>query len=153
MTDSPREAFIELPTRESLAGEPESNDNFGFVPNMGRLIRAHPRIARRFHGLFSEIMFGEALWAELRPQGVDVCVLSPGFTPTEYQRNAGMGEVEPITGWTSAEQVVDACLRRLGQGPSVVPGWRNRVIVNLMRLLPRSTQAKLTWKVNHPARR
>jgi short-subunit dehydrogenase len=32
------------------------------------------------------LMFGEALWAELRPHGVDVCVLSPGFTPTEYQR-------------------------------------------------------------------
>jgi alkylhydroperoxidase/carboxymuconolactone decarboxylase family protein YurZ len=59
VTDSPREAFIELPSRESLAGEPEGNYNFGFVPNMGRLIRAHPRLARRFHKLFSEIMFGE----------------------------------------------------------------------------------------------
>jgi short-subunit dehydrogenase len=37
------------------------------------------------------LMFGEALWAELRPHGVDVCVLSPGFTPTEYQLKAGMG--------------------------------------------------------------
>jgi len=99
------------------------------------------------------LFFGEALWAELGPHGVDVCVLSPGFTPTEYQRNAGMGEVKPITGWTSPEQVVEACLRRLGHGPSVVPGWRNRVIVNLMRILPRSAQAKLTYRVNNPAHR
>jgi len=99
------------------------------------------------------LMFGEALWAELRPHGVDVCVLSPGFTPTEYQARAGMGEVNPITGWTSAEQVVEACLRRLGRGPSVVPGWRNRVIVNLMRVLPRSAQARLTHRVNNPERR
>ena len=99
------------------------------------------------------LMFGEALWAELRPLGVDVCVLSPGFTPTEYQRKAGMGEINPITGWTSPEQVVEACLRRLGRGPSVVPGWRNRVIVALMRVLPRSAQAKLTYRVNHPANR
>jgi short-subunit dehydrogenase len=99
------------------------------------------------------LMFGEALWAELRPQGVDVCVLSPGFTPTEYQARAGMGKVNPITGWTSAEQVVEACLRRLGRGPSVVPGWRNRAIVGLMRLLPRSAQAMLTYRVNHPKHR
>jgi short-subunit dehydrogenase len=99
------------------------------------------------------LMFGEALWAELRPRGVDVCVLSPGFTPTEYQANAGMGEVKPITGWTTADQVVDACLGRLGHGPSVVPGWRNRAIVALMRVLPRSAQAMLTYRVNHPSKR
>jgi short-subunit dehydrogenase len=99
------------------------------------------------------LMFGEALWAELRPRSVDVCVLSPGFTPTEYQVKAGMGKIEPITGWTTAEQVVEACLRRLGRGPSVVPGWRNRAIVALMRLLPRSTQAMLTYRVNHPSHR
>jgi short-subunit dehydrogenase len=99
------------------------------------------------------LMFGEALWAELRPHGVDVCVLSPGFTPTEYQVKAGMGKVEPITGWTTAEQVVEACLQRLGRGPSVVPGWRNRAIIALMRVLPRSGQAMLTYRVNNPANR
>lgn len=99
------------------------------------------------------LMFGEALWAELRPHGIDVCVLSPGFTPTEYQARAGMGEVNPITGWTSSEQVVEACLDRLGRGPSVVPGWRNRLIVNMMRILPRSAQAMLTYRVNNPSHR
>jgi alkylhydroperoxidase/carboxymuconolactone decarboxylase family protein YurZ len=58
MTDSPREAFIELPSRESLAGaESRGGYNFGFVANMGRLLRAHPRIGPRFVGLFAEIMF------------------------------------------------------------------------------------------------
>jgi alkylhydroperoxidase/carboxymuconolactone decarboxylase family protein YurZ len=58
MTDSPRDAFIELPSRESLAGaENRGGYNFGFVANMGRLIRAHPRIGPRFGALFAEIMF------------------------------------------------------------------------------------------------
>jgi hypothetical protein len=35
----------------------------------------------------------------------------------------------------------------------MVPGWRNRVIINLMRVLPRSAQAKLTYRVNSPAAR
>ena len=57
-SDTLREAFIDLPSRESFADQPEGQYNFGFVTNMGRLLRAHPRIARRFLGLFSEVMFG-----------------------------------------------------------------------------------------------
>lgn len=99
------------------------------------------------------LMFGEALWAELSEHGIDVIVLSPGFTPTEYQQKAGMGEPEPITGWTSSEQVVSASLRRLGRASSVVPGWRNRVVIALMRILTRRAAARLTYRVNKPAGR
>jgi alkylhydroperoxidase/carboxymuconolactone decarboxylase family protein YurZ len=56
-TDTPRDAFIELPPREAFAGEPKGGYNFGFVANMGRLLRAHPRIGPRFIALFAEIMF------------------------------------------------------------------------------------------------
>ena len=99
------------------------------------------------------LMFGEALWAELSEHGIDVIVLSPGFTPTEYQKKAGMGAPEPMTGWTSPEQVVDASLRRLGRASSVVPGWRNRVVIFLMRILTRRAAARLTYRVNNPAGR
>jgi alkylhydroperoxidase/carboxymuconolactone decarboxylase family protein YurZ len=58
-TSTPRDAFIELPARESIT-EP-GGYNFGFVANMGRLLRAHPTIGRRFLGLFAEVMFGP--WA------------------------------------------------------------------------------------------
>jgi alkylhydroperoxidase/carboxymuconolactone decarboxylase family protein YurZ len=57
-TDAPREAFITLPSRDTIASEPPGGYNFGFVPNMGRLLRAHPAIGRRFIALFAEIMFG-----------------------------------------------------------------------------------------------
>jgi alkylhydroperoxidase/carboxymuconolactone decarboxylase family protein YurZ len=56
-SDSPREAFIDLPPREAFGAQTEGQYNFGFVTNMGRLLRAHPRIARRFMGIFGEIMF------------------------------------------------------------------------------------------------
>jgi len=56
-SDAPREAFIELPPDEAFQGQSEGNYNFGFVSNMGKLLRAHPRIGRRFLGLFGEIMF------------------------------------------------------------------------------------------------
>lgn len=96
------------------------------------------------------LMFGEALWAELGPRGIDVIVLSPGFTPTEYQVKAGMGNPKPVTGWTTPAEVVEAALQQLGRRPSVVPGWRNRLIILLMRVLTRSGAARLTYKVNNP---
>ena len=57
--DEPRDAFIELPARETLQLPPPGAGgyNFGFVANMGRLLRAHPRIGPRFQALFGEIMF------------------------------------------------------------------------------------------------
>ena len=54
--ESPSDAFIELPPREAFADE-RHGYNFGFVANMGRLLRAHPRIGPRFIALFGEIMF------------------------------------------------------------------------------------------------
>jgi alkylhydroperoxidase/carboxymuconolactone decarboxylase family protein YurZ len=57
-SDTPREAFIELPSREEIAPQTKGHPyDFGFVANMGRLIRAHPRIGARFGALFAEIMF------------------------------------------------------------------------------------------------
>jgi alkylhydroperoxidase/carboxymuconolactone decarboxylase family protein YurZ len=56
-SEAPRDAFIELPSRESFASQHPGGYNFGFVANMGRLLRAHPRIGPRFIALFGEIMF------------------------------------------------------------------------------------------------
>jgi alkylhydroperoxidase/carboxymuconolactone decarboxylase family protein YurZ len=57
-SDSPRQAFIELPSREAIGPQMTGHPyDFGFVANMGRLIRAHPRIGARFGALFAEIMF------------------------------------------------------------------------------------------------
>ena len=57
--DTPRDAFIELPARDSIKPPPAGAGgyNFGFVANMGRLLRAHTRIGPRFQALFGEIMF------------------------------------------------------------------------------------------------
>jgi alkylhydroperoxidase/carboxymuconolactone decarboxylase family protein YurZ len=55
----PRDAFIELLERDAIQLPPPGAGgyNFGFVANMGRLLRTHPRIGPRFQALFGEIMF------------------------------------------------------------------------------------------------
>jgi hypothetical protein len=79
--------------------------------------------------------FGEALWAELRGSGIDVLVLEPGPTATEFQEVAG---AIPHPG-ESPDRVVALALERLGRQPSVLYGWWNWLRGNAgARLLPRS---------------
>lgn len=71
---------------------------------------------------------GEALWAELRPSNIDVLVLEPGSTETEFQEVAG--EI-PHSG-QNVDEVAALGLRSLGQQPSVIAGWRNWIRANLI---------------------
>ena len=74
-----------------------------------------------------DLMFGESLFVELRGEGIDVLVLEPGSTVTEFQEVAG--EISH-TGQTPAE-VVEAALEALGRQPSVISGWMNWLRANL----------------------
>lgn len=79
--------------------------------------------------------FGEALWAELRGSGIDVLVLEPGSTTTEFHEVAG--EL-PHSG-ASADAVVRTAFDHLGQQPSVIHGWFNWLRASAAaRLAPRS---------------
>lgn len=78
---------------------------------------------------------GEALWAELRGTGVDVLVVEPGTTATEFHQVAG----ELPHGGQSPDEVVAIALERLGRQPSVATRWSHWLRGNAgMRLLPRS---------------
>ncbi len=79
-------------------------------------------------------ILGESLWGELRAANVDVTVLEPGATESEFHTVAGQlshpGERVDI--------VVRAGLEALGQQPSVLVGWYNWLRANLAtRLLTR----------------
>jgi hypothetical protein len=79
--------------------------------------------------------FGEALWSELRGSGLDVLVLEPGSTSTEFHDVAG--EL-PHSG-VPAAAVVRTALDHLGQQPSVIHGWFNWLRANAaVRLAPRA---------------
>jgi short-subunit dehydrogenase len=79
-------------------------------------------------------LLGEALWAEMRGTGVDVLVLEPGPTESEFRDVAGeLREVgEP------AANVVEVAFDALGRQPSVISGWFNWLRANGIRLAPRS---------------
>lgn len=85
---------------------------------------------------------GEALWAELRASNIDVAVLEPGSTETEFQEIAG----EIIHAGHDADEVARRGLRALGEQPSVVAGWYNWIVVNAAsRLLTRPILALVAY--------
>jgi uncharacterized protein len=90
-----------------------------------------------------DLWFGEALWAELQGSGVDVLVVQPGPTDTEFQQVAGE---TPHAGEPPA-QVVGVALNALGNQPSVISGWFNWLRANSIRLVPRSVVALTAGRV------
>jgi short-subunit dehydrogenase len=76
--------------------------------------------------------FSEALWFELKRQGVDVLALCPGSLQTEFAAKAGT----TMRG-TPAAPVVARALRALGRKVSVIPGAGNVVASLIGRLLTR----------------
>jgi short-subunit dehydrogenase len=89
------------------------------------------------------LLFGEALWAEFRGTGVDILVLEPGPTESEFREVAG----ETRAVGEPAANVVALAFERLGQQPSVISGWFNWLRANTTRVAPRSTVALLAEQV------
>jgi uncharacterized protein len=92
------------------------------------------------------LSFTEALHSELKPLGVRVAVLCPGPVPTEFAERAGIsgGRLGPRILTQSADDVAAAGYRGLMDGyRTVVPGFINKMITVLIRLIPRRLVLKV----------
>jgi short-subunit dehydrogenase len=77
--------------------------------------------------------------AELRPFGVQVQALCPGFTRSEFHRRMGTsGKGVHLIGWLDATRVVRDSLRQLDRrgGPVCVPALRYKAAAFLLRRIP-----------------
>ena len=107
------------------------------------------RQALPLHGVYAatkafDLLFGEALYVEQKQHGIDVLVVEPGSTETEFQQVAG----EIAHDGASPEEVVDAALDALGRQPSVIAGWFDWLRSNAAgRLVPRSLAAYVAHDV------
>src|SRR5213083_880884 len=85
--------------------------------------------------------FSEALRAELRGTGVNVCALCPGPVVKEFQQVAkrpdGRPEIGPEFLVVPVERVVRDAIRRLeADKPIVIPGFAMKLVMLLARLMP-----------------
>ncbi|PZF91217.1 SDR family NAD(P)-dependent oxidoreductase [Micromonospora deserti] len=83
--------------------------------------------------------FSESVGQSVRPYGVRVMALCPGYTRTEFHARAGINMSKtPEWMWLRAEDVVDEALRDLRKGKLVsVPAWRYKLAVAGLRHAPR----------------
>ena len=79
--------------------------------------------------------FSQALHREVRPRGVNVMALCPGFTRTEFHRRGGYDTARiPAFMWLSADRVVATAWRDAARGKSVsVPGVRYKLLRLFLR--------------------
>lgn len=84
------------------------------------------------------INFSQAAARSTLPRNVAVMALCPGFTRTEFHESAAMN-MTAVPGflWMDADAVVAAAMRDWGRRRALsVPGWHNKAIVAVGRLLP-----------------
>lgn len=100
-------------------------------------LQGAPHLATYSASKAFNIMLAEALWDELREQGIDVSVCCSGAVPTPgYEQFSDRN----APGMLPAAEVVRRTLDALGRGPRFVPGAVNSLVALLMsRLLPRKT--------------
>jgi short-subunit dehydrogenase len=84
--------------------------------------------------------FSVSIAYSVRPYGVRVVALCPGYTRTEFHGRAAINMSKaPQWLWLSADEVVRAGLSDLRRGKVVsVPNWKYKTAVFALRHLPRS---------------
>jgi short-subunit dehydrogenase len=91
-----------------------------------------------------DLVFVDALWAELRAHGVDVLAVQPGSTRTPGWQSSQPPELQgPGPHVMEPEQVVAEALAALGVEPSIIPGEQNRQGAALLAGMPRRQAIEL----------
>lgn len=99
-----------------------------------------------------DVVFTEALWAELHPQGVDVLSLVLGETDTpalrriRVERGFADDPNAPLPGVATVDQVVEDALAHLAHGPSWIVGEQTRAGLQMLGGLPRNEAVGLMMK-------
>lgn len=97
------------------------------------------------------LSLSEALYVECQPDHVTVTCLCPGPTATGFSAEAGMGgSLLFKLGKMDAATVARAAHDGFRRGRAmVVPGWRNKLGVQALRVSPRAVVRRLVARLQH----
>lgn len=93
------------------------------------------------------VLLAEALYHELKPQGVAVLACCAGMTDTPTFWSANPKVSGGFPGVMTPRAVADHAIKKLGKEPICIPGWKNRLSYFLLtRLFPRKFAGQLVAK-------
>jgi uncharacterized protein len=123
----------------------------GAIVNVSSLAAYQPAPMSATYGATKSFVhsFTHAIREEARGRGVQVLLVCPGYTHTEFHDRAGLGPTGvPEFAWQSAQTVVDAALRALDRGRSVsIPGALNQVAAALSSTAPAGVTRRVAGAV------
>lgn len=92
--------------------------------------------------------FSSALNNELKNENIQVSVICPGITQTEFRRRAGIADKKE-SGMTAAK-VAEIAFREMMRGKHIiVPGWQNKIFVFAAKHLPSESFAAVMRFINN----
>ncbi len=80
--------------------------------------------------------FGASLYAELRPKGIDVTVLSPGLTNTPMTAENGIDWSKTPLQASSPALVAQTAVNALGKKLIAIPGFKNKIMGAMAKHTP-----------------
>jgi short-subunit dehydrogenase len=115
----------------------------GFVPG--------PFMATYYASKAYVLNFTEALAHELRGTGVTATVLCPGTTATEFAHVAGVENAAMFNSSADAASVALYGYRSMLKGKTIaIPGVKNKLSLESLRVSPRSVMRVLAGYLNKP---
>lgn len=97
------------------------------------------------------LYFSEALWAEYKDKGITVTCLCPGATESNFHQRANANP-DKLKSLEPAEKVAKLGLKAFLKGrPTVISGFKNYLLANTIRFVPRKRVAQVTAGMFRPA--
>lgn len=123
----------------------------GGVLNVGSIAayQAGPNMSVYYASKAYVLSFTEGLREELAGTGLHVTCLEPGPTESSFGEDSGMGELHMFSSSAmSAEAVAKTGYEGYRKNKdTVIPGWKNRLMVTSTGFLPRFATRKLVGKL------
>ncbi len=92
------------------------------------------------------LSFSYALAEEASHYGVEVSVACPGTTASNFGSAAGVNHTVAFSKTMSSAEVAKIIYQKLMAGKKlIITGWKNKLLVALLRYLPRSWAAKINY--------
>lgn len=111
---------------------------------------AGPKMATYYASKSYVLSFTEAIYEELKGTGIKVSCLCPGPVSTGFQDKAGIRKKESAKkALMTPKKVAEIAYRDFKKGKLIIsPGFKNKVIIALNKIMPRSLSRKIILMMN-----